>query len=474
MARKTSILLRSLALVLIVILSLGLSNVKTQAASGTGLKASKKSVSVKMGKVVKVKITNSGTTQEKATVKTSKTGIVDWKISDKWKNGTVYLKIEGKKVGSTVLTVSCGSEKVSIKVKVKKNAAWTYDEIKEMSSLMDTFDEHIDKAYMIFQNYTTNAMCESGVKELMSAYDILLAMEKTAKSKNKVVTTNDSTFLNDIQIVIEDFEDVLPYGLGESTVDKWANTSLSLSTALIKMDKIGIKAGIVIMLETFISEGGKQEDIQVDYGSKLKKMADKGVIGYTDGYVTLGSWDMEYYSKNDFRFFTEGKKRKIEWEVLDCSDDGKSVLLISKYILIHKAFNEDNTKLTWENSTLRKWLNNQFINSAFTETERALIKSVTITNEKNSKYNIDGGKNTTDKIFLLSISEAEKYYGNRVDDSVRMDIKGTTNQWWLRTPGSGKYRTSYINSYGGVYSQGWTSDTNVYGVVPVMWINLSE
>ena len=99
----------------------------------------------------------------------------------------------------------------------------------------------------------------------------------------------------------------------------------------------------------------------------------------------------------------------IEWIVLE--NDGKRVFVVSKYVLDGVMYHDSETAVNWETSYLRNWLNNDFFNNAFSETEKNEIPSVTLTNQANTYYNKPAGNNTTDKVFLLSLEEAEKYFG---------------------------------------------------------------
>lgn len=93
------------------------------------------------------------------------------------------------------------------------------------------------------------------------------------------------------------------------------------------------------------------------------------------------------------------EKEPIEWIVIDQKED--CILCISKYLLDCKPYNETLEKVTWERSTLRKWLNSEFFCTAFTEDEQ---KRIHITDVKNPSHD------TQDLIFLLSYDEAEKYF----------------------------------------------------------------
>lgn len=174
-------------------------------------------------------------------------------------------------------------------------------------------------------------------------------------------------------------------------------------------------------------------------------------------------------------------KEDIAWLVLEVKD-GKA-LVVSKYALDCKQYNTSNTDVTWETCTLRKWLNNDFINAAFSSYEKAMIPTVTVSADKNST---NPGNATQDQVFLLSITEANKYFGS---DSARQckptdyafangayfnSVNGNC-WWWLRSPGVTQYSAhsaAYVHSSGGVYESGSDVDIGTSAVRPAMWISI--
>jgi len=100
---------------------------------------------------------------------------------------------------------------------------------------------------------------------------------------------------------------------------------------------------------------------------------------------------------------------------------------------------------------LRQYLNEEFYDM-FSVEEKARIVETIIQNNKKSWYNIEGGNTTNDKIFLLSLDEVVKYFGDsgwlrsrpldarRIDDQfnsarIARGINDTDSWWWLRSPG---------------------------------------
>ena len=197
-------------------------------------------------------------------------------------------------------------------------------------------------------------------------------------------------------------------------------------------------------------------------------------------YVYFGSYEQD----ND----TSNGQEDIEWLVL-AKEDNK-ILVISKYALDCQPYNTARKKVTWETCVLRNWLNSDFISAAFTEDEKALILETTVTADKNPSYSTDPGNDTTDKIFLLSIDEANEYFSS---DDERMcapaayakaqgaysssdyEVDGeATCWWWLRSPGYLQDYAAVVYFGGGVYYYGLNVYFDYACVRPAFWINLDS
>ncbi len=110
----------------------------------------------------------------------------------------------------------------------------------------------------------------------------------------------------------------------------------------------------------------------------------------------------------------------IEWMVLDVRED--RALLISRYGLDAKPYNTTKENVTWETCTLRKWLNGDFLNTAFTAVEQKRIIQTTVDNgnfQGNSAWRASGGNDTEDRIYLLSYREAEQYFSSDTGQTVQ-------------------------------------------------------
>lgn len=141
----------------------------------------------------------------------------------------------------------------------------------------------------------------------------------------------------------------------------------------------------------------------------------------------------------------------IEWEIL--SVENGRILVISKYGLINKRYNEEQMDVTWETCTLRNWLNNDFYNTSFSDKEKKQIPYVTLINRKNPIYGTPGGNTTIDKVFCLSYEDVEKYFG-KYNEYYSEDLTGY-NQNLICTA------TPYAIDKGTYYRE-FTSETYVY------------
>ena len=140
-----------------------------------------------------------------------------------------------------------------------------------------------------------------------------------------------------------------------------------------------------------------------------------------DDTIVFGHYEQD----ND----TTNGKEPIEWRVLGKNGFGQ-YLIISEKVLDVMPYNMTYIPITWEKSTIRSWLNgygasyntvgndytsNNFIDTAFIAEEKALIVTSSVPAHSNPNYNTDPGNATTDKIFLLSIVEANKYFASDSD-----------------------------------------------------------
>ncbi len=192
--------------------------------------------------------------------------------------------------------------------------------------------------------------------------------------------------------------------------------------------------------------------------------------------ITFGNYEQD----NDL---TNGPE-PIEWQVLAAEED--RVLVISKYGLFTMLFNTELYDVTWETSFLRAWLNVEFYSSAFNESEQGRILQVTLKNPDNPEYGTAGGNDTSDCIFLLSIDEADEYFGSDTERQCKatayaeangayVDSDSGYSWWWLRTPGSPSIpAAANVSLNGGIYTFGGFVFNADALVRPALWLSIGE
>lgn len=201
--------------------------------------------------------------------------------------------------------------------------------------------------------------------------------------------------------------------------------------------RIGVRPALVIDLQMTES---MQEEKKPDFQSV--KVGD---------YITFGTYEQRIYEQG---------AEPIEWKVL--SSKNGELLLISKYVLDCQSYNTDQTSVTWETSSLREWLNNDFYNTAFNDDEKnRILDNELINNDNKKNRTVDGGNPTIDKVFILSEDEANNHlsmdertcqtteYGETVhvpEYAVKGGMWGCC--WWLRNPGKGADYATYMHSDG--------------------------
>ena len=197
-----------------------------------------------------------------------------------------------------------------------------------------------------------------------------------------------------------------------------------------------------------------------DYKNVPETLKDKNFMKevFSAGtYLAFGSYPQTKTGKDD---------TPIEWLILE--SDGETALLISRYALDCKLYNEKYEATTWEKCTLRGWLNNEFFNKAFSAEERQSILQSDVSADKNPKYSTNPGNATKDMVFLLSVVEANKYFesddarmctptgyaiqqGAHTSDSYKVEGRKAC-WWWLRSPGRNSNGAAVVNADGSIYS----------------------
>ena len=188
----------------------------------------------------------------------------------------------------------------------------------------------------------------------------------------------------------------------------------------------------------------------------------------------------------------------IEWIVLDYDEANHKALLLSRYGLDAMPYNKEYTLITWENCTLRAWLNSEFLNKAFSIAEQSAILITKVDNSASqgySEWNTDSGNNTQDQFFLLSYAEASRYLDVTTEASNIMISRvaptayahaqdawtseknetadgRSTGCWWLRSLCNIRRSAAVVNAAGFLSID--SIDFDRYLVRPAFWLNLDS
>lgn len=192
---------------------------------------------------------------------------------------------------------------------------------------------------------------------------------------------------------------------------------------------------------------------------------------------TLDVGDTFFFGKYEQDNKSKNGPEPIEWRVLD--KDGRKLLIQTTKVIEEKAYYESyskknyGTRLEWNETALYSFLNNDFLEEAFSEIEKKMISFERI-----------------GKIFILNSKQCGSYYKlsprvaeptNYVRHNYNPDIKedGFVSVW-LRSD-SKDYVYSVRCDYNRDGGEHWKTEkdytayaTSVNGIRPAMWITVSS
>lgn len=252
---------------------------------------------------------------------------------------------------------------------------------------------------------------------------------------------------------------------------------------------IYLKKYISYILVTVLVVCNFQVMAQKDISAKL--VLSNPVVS-SEGVVT---WDCVYFGKYPQSDKTGEASEEIKWRVLSVSEE--EVLLIADSNLDVQRYNDSFGAVTWENSTLRSWLNDYFLNKAFSKEEQNYILDTVVKNSVDNQYGISGGNDTVDKVFILSADEAMNveygFAGTTGEDSGRVRRNtayvaaggylanegsnayeaGSPDIWWLRTLGEAAYNAATVQFKGDISLAGDIVSLKNCVVCPVIKLDIS-
>jgi hypothetical protein len=181
---------------------------------------------------------------------------------------------------------------------------------------------------------------------------------------------------------------------------------------------------------------------------------------------------------------------RFEWRVLDMKDG--MAFIVTERIVELRPFHSKYKDTTWHNCETRSYLNGAFFDG-FEESNKAKILETTIQNPDNPWYGTSAGGDSKDRIFLLDLEEACKYFGDSTDklhnrgnnrywkkndpnNAKRLALAPIGNGcwwWWLRSPGRHNRLAAYVHGTDGCVGVNGNNVTNsLGGIRPALWLKL--
>lgn len=325
-------------------------------------------------------------------------------------------------------------------------------------------------------------------KDFESAMKLL----ETAKTKDANGEKADNTYnsayanltelgtYNDAGLIVMEsyFDRVEAYADAAKYSQAQALYAKAISAAAVKYaTQEMIDAAEAYIYNAILNDANTRYDAQ-DYNNaldlyKLLDQEDEAVIAKMDGCKFNGVSTSKVGSVVKYGSYeNDGEtcdfEDSIDWIVV--AKEGNKYLLITKNVIDIRAFNKSATTVTWAESTIRNWLNGEFVEIAFSESEYEKINTT-----KNGE--------SEDKVFLLSGEEVEKYLNENNAAGIPTPFAAykklhlneedgdTCRGWWLRDT-FGAYDASVVDQDGKICQDGYQVNTEYVGVRPAIWVTV--
>ena len=346
-----------------------------------------------------------------------------------------------------------------------ENAGYMFQEVKDYSDAKEKSDECFEKAEVArikaeeaekdtILSEAKRKMTGSNISNYESAVSLLVTIPGWKDADEQLLACGEKIkeLEEEKKVIAEKKKEFM-----QREAERVAKRNKKIAKIVTSI--VAVSIVLVVLLNIFIIPQAKT----YYRNEKIKKAA----VGE---YIKFGSYEQDNIKSNG--------KEDVEWLVLD-KKDGK-ILIISRYALDCQQYDENSGSVTWEVCSLRKWLNSDFVNSAFTDDEKEVILTTSVAAHKNSFFKVKSGENTNDMIFLLSTTEVKQYLKYKTDrkciptdfavaNGVQSNAAGNCN-WWMRTPGCNQVCVAFVSDVGISNNIGINNSTDDFAVRPAMWI----
>lgn len=178
--------------------------------------------------------------------------------------------------------------------------------------------------------------------------------------------------------------------------------------------------------------------------------------------ISFGVWPQEL----------EGPALPLLWRVLEVRRDG-SALLLCRDIIECRSYHDARGDITWQNCTLRYWLNEVFVPRAFGPEERSRLVLERCEAENNNAFRkVLGGGDTEDYAFCLGLDQAQRLFAADALRQAQLTPYAQrahfTRWWWLRAPGGHQFAAATVAEQGFVDYNGFHASLDCIGVRPAI------
>ena len=235
---------------------------------------------------------------------------------------------------------------------------------------------------------------------------------------------------------------------------------------------------------------------------KAIQLVSEGSAGNLGG----GQADNVYFGNYYYYQSNDSTKEPVKWRVL--SNTGGQLFLLADQNLDVFQYHTELETVTWETSTIRSWLNgygassntggsngtdytgDNFLNAAFSAGEQRAIATTTVVNDENTDYGTDGGNDTNDRIFLLSLTETynRTYFprGTNLRSTNTAYVAGggklgrgmnganEPDRYWLRSPGFEHWQAAFMEDDGSQNADGNPVNDRATAVRPAFNLDLDD
>ncbi|BBF42379.1 hypothetical protein lbkm_1061 [Lachnospiraceae bacterium KM106-2] len=313
----------------------------------------------------------------------------------------------------------------------------------------DIIEQNYQYALIHKENAVTVAQYEDAVKEFdqLKDYKDSVAMKEICEKKRKAISRQSGRKVKLILAVIV----IVVVGAILAQFTKFG--SYYKANALMKVTLYSQAAGVYDSLDGYKDSKARYRECEYQQGLRLMKKDDYAhaltAFRHADSHK-----DSDKYLVQMQRTVLANKKvgktiqiGNCKWLIIDKQED--SVLLLKKKSMKNIPYSTNTKSVSWRNSSLRAWLNTEFLEDTFKDTE---IK------------NMLGFRISTKDLplFILSKEELAHY-------TTATKLKNKSNQWLRDSAGKNSKNIMFLNTDGYVMEEGYPADSDQFSVRPAFW-----